>query len=386
MKKSIFHEMRELRRFRKLPTAQRSIVFYAESANYFVSFESIIDHLTGEAGRTVAYVTSDPADPVLTTDNPRILPFYISKMATIFFATLKARVMVMTIPDLDVYHLRRSTYPVRYVYVYHSLVSTHMMYGETAFDHYDSILCVGPHQVEEIRKRESGEGLPAKDLIEGGYYRLERVYQRYRAFCAEQVPAADRPVEVLIAPSWGERHVLESCGMELVAVLLESGFRVTVRPHPETVKSQPGLLDGYEKAYGANERFELERNVRSDASMLRSDVLISDLSGIVLEYALGTERPVLFVDVPHKVKNAAYRDLEIEPIELQLRERLGVMLSPDDIAQAAEAVQSLVQRKATYQAELAAIRNETVYAFGTSGQVGAEHILDRVTRRGTSAS
>jgi hypothetical protein len=384
MKKSIFHEIRELKRFRRLPAAQRRIVFYAESGNYYVSFEAMIDHLSGEAERTVAYVTSDPADPVLSTDNPRILPFYINKLVTLFFTSVKARVFVMTIPDLNVYHLKRSSNPVHYVYVFHSLVSTHMMYRASAFDHYDSILCVGPHQVAEIRKREADENLPAKTLVEGGYYRLERVYQRYQAYCAEQESGADRPIEVLIAPSWGENHVLESCGMALVDVLLKAGYRVTVRPHPETVKSQPELLDGYDKAYGSNERFELERNVRSDASMLRSDLLISDLSGIVLEYALGTERPVLFVDVPHKVKNPAYESFGMEPIELQLRKRLGVMLAPEDIAQAAEAVEALVQRKDAYQAELAAIRGEVAYAFGQSGQVGAEHILSLLKNKKTA--
>ena len=68
------------------------------------------------------------------------------------------------------------------MYLFHALVSTHMMYRYGAFDHYDSILCVGPHQVAEIRKHEEINKLSPKRLIEAGYYRLERIYQSYQKY------------------------------------------------------------------------------------------------------------------------------------------------------------------------------------------------------------
>src|SRR5438093_13437904 len=55
--------------------------------------------------------------------------------------------------DLDAYHLMRSAaYPVHYVYVFHSMVSSHMVFRPKAYDAYDTILCVGPHHTREIRQ------------------------------------------------------------------------------------------------------------------------------------------------------------------------------------------------------------------------------------------
>ncbi len=50
----------------------------------------------------------------------------------------------------------------------------------------------------------------------------------------------------------------------------------------------------------------------TDDSLLRADVLICDISGIALEYVFGTERPVLFLDVPLKIHNPRFKELEKE--------------------------------------------------------------------------
>ena len=41
----------------------------------------------------------------------------------------------------------------------------------------------------------------------------------------------------------------------------------------------------------------METSVATNDSLIESDLLICDCSGVALEYALGTERPVLYVDV-----------------------------------------------------------------------------------------
>ena len=83
-------------------------------------------------------------------------------VCTWFFQTLKADVMVLTMLDLQNFHLKRSLHPVHYVYVFHSMGSTHMVDHENSYDHYDSLLCVGPHHVEEIRRREQLQGPAAQ--------------------------------------------------------------------------------------------------------------------------------------------------------------------------------------------------------------------------------
>ena len=290
-------------------------------------------------------------------------------------AFLDSRIFFMTMTDLDQFHLKRSHNPVHYVYAFHSLVSTHMVYRHGAFDHYDSALCCGPHHVKEIRRHEELSGLPQKRLIEAGYYRLERVYEAYRRYSSEKsLSAAKRTV--LIAPSWGAANVLESCGGHLVGLLLEAGYEVIIRPHPETVKRSPKLVALFDSKFGNNPDFTLEVSVATDDSLLRADVLISDYSGVVLEYAFGTERPVLFLDVPPKVQNQRFKELGIEPLELSLRPELGVIISPNKLETVPQVISGLIANRLTYKKRIAELRKRHVYAFGHSSEIGAQHILN----------
>ena len=160
-------ERKELEKFNKLNLDERSIVFYSEDVSSFVHFEQIIHELTEKMGYCICYVTSAKDDPMLNKQNKRIRVFYIGHgaMRTKFFMELKTEVLVMTMPNLETHFIKRSrVYPVHYVYVFHSMVSTHKIYEKGAFDHFDSIFCAGPHHVEEISATESVYNLNHKKI------------------------------------------------------------------------------------------------------------------------------------------------------------------------------------------------------------------------------
>ncbi|MNG16310.1 hypothetical protein D3C84_1002110 [compost metagenome] len=77
--------------------------------------------------------------------------------------------------------------------------------------------------------------------------------------------------------------------------------------------------------------FRLDEDGDGNASLLSSDIMLSDWSGAALEFAFGLERPVIFADVPRKVLNPDYTQIGLEPLEVQIRHcpgngrRLGKM-------------------------------------------------------------
>ncbi len=83
-------------------------------------------------------------------------------MRTVFFSTLDVDILAMTMPDLETFHIKRSQNGVHYAFVPHSIVSTHMVYRNGAFDHFDTVFCAGPHHVAEVRKHEAMRNLPKK--------------------------------------------------------------------------------------------------------------------------------------------------------------------------------------------------------------------------------
>ena len=363
---------------RKTPKKEKEIVFYAEHRDYYPNFEGIIRQLLEEYQQPFCYITSDSKDPVFQQSNPKMKVFYIDKLLPFFMLSIKSKVFIMTLTDLNRYHLKRSLHPVHYVYVFHSLVSTHMMYRLGAFDHYDSILCTGPHHIRELRQHEKQYQLPAKTLVEAGYYRLERIYAGYREQVIEKKDISPDKITILIAPSWGKDNVIESCGEKLVEVLLEKGYEVIVRPHPETWRRSPGIVRTLESKFKDHPSFFLEKSVAADDSLLKADILISDCSGVALEYALGTERPVIFLEVPYKIQNDKYMELGMEPLELSLMSKIGVKASPKNPDALPDLVESLIKNKTKYKEQIIKQRQENVFAFNRSSIVSTRHIMDMV--------
>lgn len=362
---SLFREIADFYRFfRKTPEAEREIVFYAEHEGYYPNFEGIINELLNRHRKKICYITSDPHDPIFKKSNPMILPFYSKKLLPFFVSIIRCKVFIMTLPDLNQLHLRRSVNPVHYVYVFHSLVSTHMMYYKGAFDYYDSILCCSPYQIEEIRKHEEINKLPSKSLIQAGYYRLERIYDKYKKYLEEK-SSVMKKITVLVAPSWGVKNILESCGERLVDLLLKNDYNVIVRPHPETVKRSRRLINKLSKKFGNSPGFILERSVRTDNSLLKADILICDCSGVAIEYAFGTERPVLFLDVPYKIRNKNFKELNIEPFELSIRSKIGIVIPPEKMGYCASNYQKTYSKPARFQRYYCRIKETKCLCFWT---------------------
>ena len=125
---------------------EKQIVFYSEDHNSMIIFESLINELINKHNVSICYVTSSKKDPILKTTNKKIKTFFIGEglSRTKFFINLEADILIMTMPDLETFNIKRSKiYPVHYVCVFHAMVSTHLMYRKNAFDHFDSIFLCG---------------------------------------------------------------------------------------------------------------------------------------------------------------------------------------------------------------------------------------------------
>jgi YidC/Oxa1 family membrane protein insertase len=249
-----------------------------------------------------------------------------------------------------------------------------MMYRFGAFDHYDIIFCVGNHHNNEIRKHEFKYSKPEKKLFNAGYYRLERIYQSYMNY--KNKPLNKKRETVLIAPSWGDENILKTVGIRLIA-LLKNKYDVIVRPHPEILKRTPDVINNLEVRFRGDINVKFEKSVLTDDSIIFADYLICDCSGIAIEYAFGTERPVIFIDVPVKIKNERFSELEIEPIELELRNQIGVILAPENIeSEILQVMKKLKIQNKIYSKRIILLRNHLIYNFNESSSVSAKKIVE----------
>ena len=352
-----------------------AILFYAEDKNSWPHLGPIIEELTEGHDKTIYYITSSEDDPLLENGNSKIRSYCIGDgiVRTGFFQGLSETLVVMTMPSLESMYIKKSKFPgMHYAYVHHSMVSTHLAYVPGAFDHFDTILCAGPHHIAETRACEAAYGLPAKRLIEHGYCRLDLILEDAAAAASPR----SGPTRVLLAPTWGDDAILETIGAPLIETLLESGHSLTVRPHPETPRLKPGLIESLEDKYASHERCQFEQGVSGHASLLASDIMISDWSGAALEYAFGLEKPVLFLDMPRKINNPEFDRIACEPLEVTIRERIGAIVSPDDLASVPDTIGELVRDPARFSEQIRRARTEHIFNPGRAGAVGAEALLE----------
>ena len=357
----------QARSYLALPPEQRRITFYSEGGGYWPHLRPLLQEVLRRTD--VAYLCAGPGDPAFGLDHARLRRFIIGEktVRTLLFRTMPPTVMVMTMPDLESLYPKRSVHPVHYVYVHHSIVSTHMIYRHAAFDHFDTVFCAGPHHVEEIRRREEMAGLPAKQLVRYGYPKLDEIR-------AAPGGAALRG-HVLVAPSWGPQGLIEQGAEVLVASLLDAGLHVTLRPHPQTLRLAQGKWTQLLNLHGANPRFQTDTEMDSSRSLAEAEVMVSDWSGAALEFAFGLERPVLFLDGPRKVNNPHYHAFGLEPIEAAIRPRLGKLLAMDEIGTAGAAVRGLAAEAGRWAAAIRSERESWVFNPGRSAETGVEALM-----------
>ena len=375
--RSFARECSDLRRCFKATAADLdSLVFYSEGAVHSKFFEDIIEEILSRSDLKIYYATSDADDPCFMRRNERFQVFYVNSLVFLLIPFVKAKAITMTMPDLSQLHVMKSMRGAHHFYLPHGIGSVHMVLRKGALDHYDTIFCVGPHQVREIRKTEEIYELPAKQLIESGYPLIDRMYAHHRQAPEAEEAADGRRVSCLVAPSWSPQNIAESCLSEIVRPLAATGHQVIFRPHPEFVRLRYEQLERSMAELRKLENVAFEINPTSNRSLHAADILITDWSAIGMEYAFGTERPVLYIDTPPKTTNPEYERLEMEPLDIKLRTEIGRLLGMDELDRICEVVSDMVNHHARYREEILRCREAYISNFGSAATKIASHMID----------
>ena len=375
MKFGLGHDWKEVKRFKKLDKKDRSIVFYLESESDFIFFKPVVEKLTQEYDTKICYVTSSKMDPMLSSNNKNILPFYIGDgiARSNFFINLEASIIIMTMPDLETFHIKRSkVYPVHYVYIFHSLNSTQRAYTNTAFDNFDTLFCTGNYQIIEIQERERKFNLNKKKLVRHGYGRLDTLINEARNTDMKK-SASDNKV-VLIAPSWGANGLIETKGEEIVSILLDSGFDVILRPHPMTIKKSNNIIQKIEKKFKDKLNFKLETDIRNMESFFLCDCMISDLSGAAIEYSFTFEKPILYIVTPEKIVQE--KQIDLVSLEEKIRPQIGEVITLSQLSLLPSKINQFLLSQNKFKEKIKKIREETVFNIGNSADQGAKYLLE----------
>lgn len=359
----------------------KHLVFYSESNGFYKYFKGIIEYLIEHTNITIHYITSDPDDSIfdLAKTNHQIRAYYIGENRLItLMMKMDADMVVMTMPDLNNFHIKRSYVrsDVEYVYVQHGMGSNNMGMRKGCMDHFDTIFCAGPHQFSEIKETEELYHLPAKKLIKAGYPLIDEIRSAYQSMNH----AVHKRKKIIIAPSWQEKNIVDSCLEEILDALKDKDYEIIVRPHPQEVRLKNEYMEVLKKKY-ASDNIEIQTDFTSNNPIMEADLLITDWSGISWEYAFTTLKPILFIDTPMKVMNPEYQKIKTVPLNILLRNQLGKRLGLDQLSRTAECVEYLIQRRAEYEKDIDALAHKYIYNLGSSAEVSASYIIKSIQEK-----
>ena len=119
-------------------------------------------------------------------------------------------------------------------------------------DHYDAIIVSGEYQERQIRQLEEARNLPAKEIALCGIPYMDEMKKRLEA--SGEVPPHERTV--LLAPTWGENGILSKYGERLIDALVSTGYKVIVRPHPQSFTTEKEIIDRLTAKYNDPSKVE----------------------------------------------------------------------------------------------------------------------------------
>ena len=346
-----------------------ALVFYSEGKQYYGVFRPILDALH-KLRYPYILLTSDASDPFLKEKKFHTKFIGTGNRAYAYLNSLSADIVVMTTPGLDVLQIKRSKGVHHYCHIVHSLGSPN--YRTFGMDYFDSVLVNSSIQESFIRSIEQAHHLPQKLIrnIGSTYIDWLSLHSSSKKFF-KSIKKGQKIV--LLSPSWGREALLSKYGMNLIRPLLDSGFLVIIRPHPQSFISESALIEGLEKELRGEERVVFDKNASNLAAMMQSDLMISDFSGIIFDYLCLFEKPVFSIE--YDFDHSGYDSMDVGGLwEFEIFKKLKIGLKIEELKNISKILKSKNDIK--YKKEVKKLKKLLWSNPGKSGMIAASTLLE----------
>jgi hypothetical protein len=311
-------------------------VIYCEGKQYWNVFKPVLDEFENR-GVGLMYLTSAVDDPVFDFSWNFVKAEFIGEGNRAFarLNMLRAGICLMSTPGLDVYQLKRSKMVKHYSHVLHA-PSDATMYRLFGIDYFDSILLTGDYQAADIRILEQQRNIPEKKLLTAGCTYLDVYAEKIKNLSLEE----NHPFTVLVSPSWGPSALLARYGEKLLDPLTASGWRIIIRPHPQSKKSEAAMLEYLQTRYKDSGNIVWDYERENIYSLNKADIMISDFSGIIFDYMFLRDKPVLYVSQNIDLRPYDADDIDHELWQFKTIKEAGIELREEHFPRITEIIKN----------------------------------------------
>ena len=188
-----------------------------------------------------------------------------------------------------------------------------MIYNIKAFINFNIVQVVNKSQFDELKQINNFEN----KKIKGWKYRY-LFFDKQKKFSK----LSNIKKKILIAPTWGTDFYKNSIHLKILKMINKDQFEIYLRPHPMSLKKKDIHLDLISKD------FNIDSN---ELNFMNYDILISDWSGIYIEFAKVRNLKAILINTSKKIINKDYLKFKNQAIEIEARDKLGIILDPNNI-------------------------------------------------------
>lgn len=361
----------------KVDNKKLPLVIFADHKRYWNLYEPICDELERREIESY-YWTASPDDPALEKEYKHVKCEFIGEGNKAFarLNMMKATICFSTTPGLEVYQWKRSKECDYYIHIHHATEegTGYRMFG---VDFFDAILCAGQTQVDYLRKIEAVRKIPNKEAAIVGCTYMDSLYERYhKRKDNEGQEEKNKEFTVLLAPSWGADSILNKFGGDIIDALIETGFDIIIRPHPQSMTADKEMMEGLMAKYPDTDKLTWDFSRDNFETLYKSDIMITDFSGIIFDYCYAFDRPLIYADTQMDTApyDAAWLDEEVWRIAIL--PELGQRLDKNDFPNMRQVIESVSDNE-IYRNGREKYRAYSWHCIGSS----AVHVVDYLEKK-----
>ena len=207
-----------------------------------------------------------------------------------------------------------------------------MIYPKKAFAEFDIVLCVNNFQKKEII--ELNEIYKSKTKS----WKSKYLFIDFNKFQNKKLSK-----KILIAPTWGTNFFDQKYHLKLKKVLDQGKYKFELRPHYMSYKKNKFLKDELKKDFILSE---------GKINFFNYHTIITDWSGIFLEFSKATLSKCILLETPEKKLNHDFNLISNIPIEVYSREILAYKIDEDNFNNINHMIEKVILEKNFYEKEI----------------------------------
>ena len=182
---------------------------------------------------------------------------------------------------------------------------------------------------------------------------------------------------MLLAPSWGSSSIFSKYGSRVIEELTKTGYHIIIRPHPQSFISEAEMINELMIKYPDSDLLEWNRDADNFNVLNKSDILISDFSGVIFDFALVYDKPVIYTDTEFDKSPYDAWWIDDELWTISALPKIGEKLDEDNLSNIKDLIDNCMENN-IYSQNREQLRTETWANIGAGAEKTVDFIINKL--------